>query len=159
MFREVKLSADCGLLLLRSRMNCLRSAIRLGLIVALLAPSGMAAQSADHPIGARLQVGRQSLRTTSPPDRSASLNFRLQRDIATDQRPMPAWLKWGIIGAGVGAVTFAVLGRIPSEPNPVLQDAAVGAAAGFAVVGGGVALYSWMCGRGSASRRAGMCGR
>jgi hypothetical protein len=48
------------------------------------------------------------------------------------------WLRWGLIGAGAGAVTLAVLGRmsIDSRPNPVIQDAALGALTGFVIVGG-----------------------
>ncbi len=72
---------------------------------------------------------------------------------------IPRWLKWGLVGSGVGAVTFALLGgmTIDSSPNPVLQDAALGAAAGFVIVGGSIALYDALCSRDSPSRRAGLC--
>jgi hypothetical protein len=75
------------------------------------------------------------------------------------REPMPRWLKWGLVGSGVGAVTFALLGRmtIDSSPNPVLQDAALGAAAGFILLGGSVALHDALCGSGSSSRRRGLC--
>jgi hypothetical protein len=81
--------------------------------------------------------------------------------IVSDGRPMAPWLKWGLVGAGAGAVAFALLGqaRVDGKPNPVLQDAAVGAVIGFAVVGGAVAFYSWVCSPDSRSRRAGLCGR
>lgn len=69
------------------------------------------------------------------------------------------WLKWGLVGAGVGAVTFAVLGRMSVQPNPVLHDAALGAATGFVTIGGGVALYEWICAPGSWSRKNGLCSR
>jgi hypothetical protein len=75
------------------------------------------------------------------------------------REPLPRWLKWGLVGSGVGAVTFALLGRmtIDSTPNPVLQDAALGAAAGFVLLGGSVALHDALCGSGSTSRRRGLC--
>lgn len=71
----------------------------------------------------------------------------------------PRWVTWGIVGAGLGAVTFALLGQLgsPDEPNPVLQDAAFGAAAGFVILGGSVAVYDWVCAPGSTSQRAGLC--
>jgi hypothetical protein len=39
------------------------------------------------------------------------------------------------------------------------REAIVGAATGFVIVGGGVALWQAICGPDSASRRAGLCGR
>jgi hypothetical protein len=71
----------------------------------------------------------------------------------------PRWVKWGLIGSGVGAVTFALLGRmtLDSSPNPVIQDAAFGAAAGFVLLGGSIALYDAVCAPGSPSRGAGLC--
>jgi hypothetical protein len=71
----------------------------------------------------------------------------------------PRWLTWGIVGAGLGAVTFALLGQLgsPDEPNPVLRDAAFGAAAGFVILGGSVAVYDLVCAPGSTSQRAGLC--
>lgn len=80
--------------------------------------------------------------------------------IVSDGRPMAPWLKWGLVGAGAGAVAFAVLGQSRvDERNPVLQDAALGAVIGFAVIGSAVAFYSWVCSPDSRSRRAGLCGR
>jgi hypothetical protein len=142
-------------------MQCLGGAIRFALVVTLLAPSGMAAQPAAHPVAARRPVSGQFMLTASRPDWVWGENPSLQHHlaVATDGRPMPAWLKWGIVGAGVGAITFAVLGRTPDKPNPILQDAAVGAVAGFVLIGGGVAFYNWVCSPGSGSRRAGLCGR
>jgi len=79
---------------------------------------------------------------------------------AAPGQPMPAWLKWGLVGAGAGAVTFPLLGGLASDSNhQPARDAALGAAAGFVIVGGAVALWQALCGPDSASRRAGMCGR
>jgi len=79
---------------------------------------------------------------------------------AAPGRPMPGWLKWGLVGAGAGAVTFPLLGGLASDSNhQPARDAALGAAAGFVIIGGGVALWQGLCGPDSASRRAGMCGR
>lgn len=73
---------------------------------------------------------------------------------------MPTWLKWGLVGAAAGAVTFPLLGSLASDSRgEPARDAVVGAAAGFVIVGGGVALWQAMCGPDSPSRRAGMCGR
>lgn len=73
----------------------------------------------------------------------------------------PRWVKWGLVGAGAGALTFMALGQmtIDTQPNPPLQDAAFGAAAGFIIIGGSIALYDAICAPGSSSRRAGLCGR
>ena len=75
-------------------------------------------------------------------------------------RAMPAWLKWGLIGAGAGAVTFPLLGSMASDSrSEPATNAVAGAAVGFVVVGGGVALWQALCGPDSSSRRAGLCGR
>jgi len=75
-------------------------------------------------------------------------------------RAMPAWLKWGLIGAGVGAVTSPLLASMASDSRGEPAQAAVaGAAAGFVIVGGGVAVWQAVCGPDSSSRRAGLCGR
>ncbi len=73
--------------------------------------------------------------------------------------PSPRWVRWGLIGAGAGAVAFAVLGRmtLDSEPNPMLQDAALGAVSGFVILGGSIALYDAVCSPGSRSRSIGLC--
>ena len=73
---------------------------------------------------------------------------------------MPAWLKWGLVGAGAGAVTFPLLGSMASDTrSEPAKDAVAGAAVGFVIVGGGVALWQAVCGPDSSSRRAGLCGR
>ncbi|MDQ3515706.1 MAG: hypothetical protein M3403_02885 [Gemmatimonadota bacterium] len=65
-------------------------------------------------------------------------------------------MKWGLVGAVAGAVTFAALGQSALDPNPVVQDAAVGAAIGFVILGGAIALYDWVCKPDSSSERAGL---
>lgn len=81
------------------------------------------------------------------------------KDANEMQRKMPRWVKWGLIGAAGGAVMFGVLGRmtIDAEPNPLVQDVAVGAGVGFVIVGGSIAAYDALCGANSRSRRAGLC--
>lgn len=70
----------------------------------------------------------------------------------------PRWIKWGLIGAAAGAVTFGVLSRASTEePNPLLPDVALGAVAGFVILGGAVALYDLVCKPDSMSERAGLC--
>ena len=69
----------------------------------------------------------------------------------------PRWVKWGLIGAVAGAATFALLSQSADDPNPVLQDAAVGAVVGFVTIGGAVAFYDWVCKPDSSSERAGLC--
>ncbi|HEX8392825.1 MAG TPA: hypothetical protein VF665_10755 [Longimicrobium sp.] len=74
---------------------------------------------------------------------------------------MPKWLKLGIVGAGAGAVAFLVRGqlRVDKVPNPPQKDAAVGAAAGFILLGGGALLYDLFCpAPSSGSWRPGLCG-
>ena len=127
-----------------TRRYTVRRLLALVLVATSLLPSGVGAQATARPAGAqRLTSNVVDLR------------------IVSDGRPMAPWLKWGLVGAGAGAVAFALLGqsRVDGEPNPVLQDAAVGAVIGFAVIGGAVAFYSWVCSPDSRSRRAGLCGR
>ena len=56
-------------------------------------------------------------------------------------------------------MTFALAGMLgdPAESSSVLPDAAFGAAAGFVILGGSVAVYDLVCAPGSTSRRAGLC--
>ena len=73
---------------------------------------------------------------------------------------MPTWVKWGLVGAAAGAVTFPLLGSMASDSRGnAAGDAVAGAAVGFVIVGGGVALWQALCGPDSSSRRAGLCGR
>ena len=54
----------------------------------------------------------------------------------------PSWVKWGLIGAAAGALTFPLLSTLASDSeHNVAPDAAVGAVVGFVIVGGGVALW------------------
>ena len=85
---------------------------------------------------------------------------RASAEAMPPDRQTPTWLRWGLIGAAAGAVTFPLLGSMASDsPHHPARDAIVGAAAGFVVIGGGVALWQALCGPDSPSRRAGMCGR
>jgi len=72
---------------------------------------------------------------------------------------MPRWVKWGIGGAVAGGVLFSIAGQSnPDGGRSVSGDAALGAALGFVVAGGAIALYDAVCAPGSGSRRAGLCG-
>lgn len=100
-------------------------------------------------------------RTASVDTRSSALAVVPTRAMyAGAGRAIPVWLKWGLIGAGAGAVTFPLLGSMASDSRSEPATMAVaGAAVGFVVVGGGVALWQAACGPDSSSRRAGLCGR
>jgi hypothetical protein len=115
------------------------------LTAAFLAPArGAAAQSiGDAQLGFRA--------TVSSAGPSAS-RISLQASGGT-----PRWVKWGLVGAVGGAALFALLSQTADDPNPVLQDAAVGAIAGFVTIGGAVAFYDWVCKPDSRSERAGLC--
>jgi hypothetical protein len=91
---------------------------------------------------------------------SAAMFASPRASYADGRRAMPAWLKWGLVGAGAGAVTFPLLGSMASDSrSEPAKDAVAGAAVGFVIVGGGVALWQAVCGPDSSSRRAGLCGR
>lgn len=71
----------------------------------------------------------------------------------------PRWVKWGLVGAVAGGVLFAVAGQSNVEGgHNVARDAFYGAATGFVILGGAVALYDWMCAGDTRSRRSGLCG-
>jgi len=73
---------------------------------------------------------------------------------------MPRWAKWGIVGAVAGGVLFAVVGQSNVDrDHSVAGDALYGAATGFVILGGAVALYDWVCADDTPSRRSGLCGR
>jgi len=97
----------------------------------------------------------------TPHDTVSAASSTLSRaSYAGAARAMPAWLKWGLVGAGAGAVTFPLLGSMASDSrNDAAANAVAGAAFGFVIVGGSVALWQAVCGPDSSSRRAGMCGR
>jgi hypothetical protein len=71
---------------------------------------------------------------------------------------MPRWVKWGLIGAVAGAITFGLFSRMSIEDdNPLLPDVALGVAVGFVTIGGAIAIYDLVCKPDSASERAGLC--
>ncbi len=133
------------------------------LALTLLSSSGAGAQPTVPPPFEQLAL-REAVAATSS-DFTLRERVGLLADTASairsDHRAMPTWVKWGLVGAAGGAIAFGLLGRttIDREPNPVLQDAALGAVIGFVVIGGSVAVYSWICSPDSRSRRAGLCGR
>jgi hypothetical protein len=72
---------------------------------------------------------------------------------------MPAWLKWGLIGGIATGAASALLSETSVELDPpgAAESAARGFALGFAIVGGGVALYQAVCTPDGWSRRHGLC--
>lgn len=124
------------------------------LLLLAVTPPGALAQRAPAPWNA---AGPAVMRT-SPAN---VLRYATVARLSDARGGMPTWVKWGLVGAGVGALTFPVLGGLASDSpqRPVARDAAVGAVAGFVIVGGSVALWQAVCGENSASRRAGLCGR
>lgn len=71
---------------------------------------------------------------------------------------MPRWVKWGLVGAAAGAATFALLSGTDTEGDRnAAADAAMGAVFGFAILGGAIAVYDWVCKPDSGSQRAGLC--
>jgi hypothetical protein len=72
----------------------------------------------------------------------------------------PRWVKWGVAGAVGGAIVFSIAGQSnPDGDRSAIGDAVLGAAIGFVVVGGAIAIYDAVCAPESGSRRAGLCGR
>ena len=120
--------------------------ITLSFAVALLliAPRPANAQRLAPPIGFVAQ-------------RSSSPNPHLL--VLQSSGGMPRWVKWGLVGAVAGGVVFAVAGQSDVERgHSVAGDALSGAAIGFVILGGAVALYDWMCAGDTRSRRSGLCG-
>jgi len=82
-----------------------------------------------------------------------------QSVMMADSGAMPRWVKWGLVGAVGGAVLFAAAGQSNTDAShSAAGDALYGAATGFVVIGGAVALWDWLCSGDTGSRRAGMCG-
>ena len=72
---------------------------------------------------------------------------------------MPRWVKWGIAGAVAGGALFAMAGQSDTGHNhSAAGDALYGAATGFVLVGGSIALWDWLCRGDTKSRRSGLCG-
>lgn len=110
----------------------------------LVAPPSADAQRLAQPIGFVVP------RSSSP---NAHL-LALQSSAGT-----PRWVKWGLVGAVAGGALYAVAGQSNVEGGrSVAGDAFYGAAIGFVIIGGGVALYDWMCAGDTRSRRSGLCG-
>lgn len=141
----------------------------LALTVAFTAP--LAAQGPVHPAG----VG---LGAPAPPDAVSHWHVPVllswpdapaaaspgtlwpPRQATEGGTPLPNWVRWGIVGAVAGAVTFPLLGSlaVDNRRHPV-REAVAGAVSGFVLVGGSVALWEVVCGGPTRSRRAGLCGR
>lgn len=118
--------------------------VSFAVVLLLIVPRPANAQRLAQPIGIVAQ-------------RSSSPNAQL----LAFQSPggMPRWVKWGLVGAVAGGVLFALAGQSNVEGGrSVAGDAFYGAATGFVILGGGVALYDWMCAGDTRSRRSGLCG-
>ena len=115
------------------------------LAAGILAPDGAAAQSFDDArVGFRPGASEAVQPAASPAFQGGS--------------GTPRWVKWGLVGAAAGAVTFALLSGTDADGDRNAgTDAAVGAVFGFAILGGAIAFYDWVCKPGSGSQRAGLC--
>jgi hypothetical protein len=72
---------------------------------------------------------------------------------------MPRWVKWGIVGAVAGGALFALAGQSNTDhSHSTASDALYGAATGFVILGGGIALWDWLCHGDTKSRQSGLCG-
>ena len=119
-------------------------ALSLAVVLTLIAPRPVNAQRLAQPIGF---VAHRS------PGPNAHL-LSLQ-----SAEGMPRWVKWGIVGAVAGGVLFAIAGQSNVDGgHSVAGDAFYGAATGFVILGGAIALYDWMCAGDTRSRRSGLCG-
>lgn len=105
------------------------------LAFALLLPAPASAQMAAPAGITRHQISASS--SAVPIQSSATL-------VATSN-DMPRWLRWGLIGAVAGAVIWTAADAGNNHTGSVLDHALAGAATGFIIVGGGVALYDAVC--------------
>lgn len=124
------------------------SARRLTGLVLLLVLLALTGREAAAQSSSALRLGVHQLANAEMPAPSQSLEYST----------VPRWLKWGLVGAAAGAITFGVFSRMTIEDdNPLLPDVALGAAVGFVTIGGAVAIYDMVCKPDSASERAGLC--
>ena len=129
-------------------MRTLMSTVALALC--LVSPAAHAQRLAPVAVLPAAPIDTMSFASTTP----------ARLGIAYAGRGMPSWVKWGLVGAAAGAVTFPLLGSLASDSQSNAAGQAVaGAVSGFVIVGGGVALWQAVCGPDSSSRRAGLCGR
>lgn len=123
-------------------------------VLALVSAVPLAAQQLE----ARVAVGPRSAPQTSTHD-AATAAVRAAVAAADTGRGLPRWVRWGLAGAAAGAVTFPLLNGLSPDPEKSPARAAVeGAAIGFVIVGGSVALWDAVCRGDTRSRRAGLCG-
>lgn len=118
--------------------------LSIAVVLLLIAPRVTTAQRLAPPIGFVSQ--------RSPSPNAHLLAFQ-------SSGGMPRWVKWGLVGAFAGGVLATVAGQSNIEGgHSVADDAFYGAATGFVILGGGVALYDWLCAGNTRSRRGGLCG-
>lgn len=129
-------------------MRCLLSLAALTLWI--IAPAARAQRAGPAAVSRAPAIGMANV----------AIGVAPRASYADARRAMPTWVKWGLVGAAAGAVTFPLLGSMASDSRGnAAGDAVAGAAIGFVIVGGGVALWQAMCAPDSSSRRAGLCGR
>ena len=97
---------------------------------------------------------------------SPALNFHHNTDplstssaLSAANGGIPRWVKWGLVGAAAGAITLPLLAgmSVDNDPDPFIKNAALGAAFGFVVIGGSVAIWDALCAGDTWSRRSGLC--
>ena len=122
---------------------------RLFVLLALIWPHTAAAQRVSQPIHVAAERGGGDVRMNlgRPEPRGG----------------MPRWVKWGLVGAAAGAVTMPILSGMSAPRDQarggVVGDVAVGAVAGFVIIGGSILAWDAVCGGEKRSRRPVLCGR
>ena len=73
--------------------------------------------------------------------------------VAASTSGTPRWLRWGLVGAIGGAVIYTAASSGNDNAGNVVGRALTGAAVGFIIVGGSVAIYDSMCHAGGSGCR------
>ena len=124
-------------------------------VLALVSPVRLGAQHLES----RTAVGRARAAPQTTTLDAAKGAVRAAVAVADTGRGLPHWVRWGLVGAAAGAVTFPILNGVSSDSEKSSARAAgEGAVIGFAVIGGSVALWDAVCRGDTKSRRAGLCG-
>jgi len=120
---------------------------------------GSAVPLAAQRVETRVAVSRTHSAPQTSADDAATAAVRAAAAAADSGRGLPRWVRWGLVGAAAGAVTFPLLNSMSIDPqHSAAEAAALGAVTGFVIVGGSVALWDAGCRGDTRPRRAGLCG-